>query len=87
MTGHFKHNPSASRFEYHQDGQFAFADYRIINDTLFIDYVESPHLLRGTGAASRLMSDITAFAKAENLNITPICGYAATWMRRHQDKQ
>lgn len=84
MSGSFMNNQQNSRFEYHQDGLFSFANYRIDGDTLYIDYVESPHALRGTGAASKLMSKVVDFAQDNSLEITPICGYAATWLQRHQ---
>jgi hypothetical protein len=41
--------------------------------------------LRGSGAAGRLMAALAADAKAKDLKITPICGYAAAWLHRHQE--
>ncbi|TAL27209.1 MAG: hypothetical protein EPN97_17660 [Alphaproteobacteria bacterium] len=45
----------------------AVADYRREGSTLFIDYVEAPPELRGTGAAGKLMEEIMAFAAREKL--------------------
>lgn len=84
MTGQFSNNIKDSRFEYAMDGSIAFANYRKKNDQLFIDYVEAPQALRGTGAAGKLMEQIMDVAKQEKLKVTPICGYAATWMQRHK---
>lgn len=86
MTGEFKDNPAQKRYEYHVGDAFAFANYRKDADTLYIDYVEAPPSLRGTGAASNLMQEIVTVAAAENLEIVPICGYAATWLRRKNEK-
>jgi predicted GNAT family acetyltransferase len=76
-------NKSAQRYEYTVNGDTAFANYRLDDDTLVILYVESPPALRGTGAAGVLMQGIVDDAKAQNLKITPICGYAASWLRKH----
>ncbi|HOO50853.1 MAG TPA: GNAT family N-acetyltransferase [Alphaproteobacteria bacterium] len=80
----FVNNIDQSRFEFHTEtGAFAIANYHIAEKTLYIDYVESPPELRGTGAAGKLMNQIVEFAKEKNLSITPICGYAASWLRKN----
>ena len=63
----------------------SYADYRLQGARMFIDYVESPPELRGTGAAGRLMAALAADAKARGLKITPICGYAGAWLRRSHE--
>jgi predicted GNAT family acetyltransferase len=83
MTGNFKINNNDHRFELELEGGTAFADYKRDGDTLYINYVESPVALRGTGAAGSLMQEILNISKAENLKIVPICGYAASWLKRH----
>lgn len=83
MTGLFQNNLSDSRFEYHVGDFFAFATYRLADGILYIDYVEAPDALRGKGAASELMSHILDHARKNGLNIHPICGFAATWLKRH----
>jgi predicted GNAT family acetyltransferase len=70
------------RYEMDEDGLTSWADYRLADGRLYIDHVESPPPLRGTGAASRLMAALSADARARSLKITPICGYAAAWLRR-----
>ncbi|MEZ0224677.1 MAG: GNAT family N-acetyltransferase [Alphaproteobacteria bacterium] len=81
--GAFSDNPAKHRFEYLVGEFMAVADYRREGSTLFIDYVEAPPELRGTGAAGKLMEEIMAFAAREKLQVTPICGYAANWIARH----
>ncbi len=80
----FSDNKAQSRFEYKVGNTFAYADYRREGKTLFIDYVEAPPELRGTGTAGRLMAEIAEVAKKEQLEIVPICSYAAHWLRRHK---
>jgi predicted GNAT family acetyltransferase len=79
----FSDNKVHGRFEYKVGDLFAYADYRREGKVLFIDYVEAPVELRGTGAAGKLMENIVTIAKQEQLEIEPICGYAAHWLRRH----
>ncbi len=77
-------NTGTNRFELDVDGQIAHADYRVIGDTLYIDYVEAPPALRGTGAAGRLMEGVMSAAAEKGYAVEPVCGYAAAWMRRHR---
>jgi uncharacterized protein len=78
-------NPDRSRFELDVNGQVVFATYRRRGPVLVINHVEAPPPLRGTGAAGRLMQGIVDLARAEDLKVAPLCGYAAAWMRRHKD--
>lgn len=66
------------------NGEIAYADYHIDGGTLFIDYVFAPPALRGTGAAGKVMEGMMQLAAEKNLQVTPICGYAASWMKRHE---
>jgi len=76
-------NIAEGRFELVEEGQLAWATYRLHEGQLIIDYVFSPPELRGRGTAGRLMAGIVEQADGRALRITPICGYAATWLRRH----
>jgi uncharacterized protein len=76
-------NSAARRFELDEGGHTAYADYRRAEGRLIIDHVEAPPALRGTGAAGRLMEAIAERATRERLSITPLCGYAAAWLKRH----
>eukprot|EP01042_Synura_sphagnicola_P035963 gene35963-46027_t len=60
-------NTAKSRFELDINGAIAFANYRIEDTTLYIDYVEAPIALRGTGAASQLMAWVMETANAQQL--------------------
>jgi predicted GNAT family acetyltransferase len=73
---------TGDRYEMVEDGQTVYADYRRQGERLYIDYVFSPVPLRGTGASGRLMAAVAGEARARGLSITPICGYAAAWLRR-----
>jgi len=76
---------TGDRYEIVEDGQTVYADYRRQGERLYIDYVFSPVALRGTGASGRLMAAVAEKARGANLRITPICGYAAAWLRRSRE--
>lgn len=83
--GELRNVQSHSRYEMDENGLTSFADYRLKDGRLFIDHVESPPALRGTGAAGRLMAALAQDARERGLKITPICGYAAGWLKRSPD--
>lgn len=85
MTSDLRNNTADSRYEMVERGMMSWADYRLSGDRLYIDHVESPPALRGTGAAGRLMAALAADARTQDLRITPICGYAAAWLRRSHE--
>lgn len=76
---------TGARYEMDEQGLTSFADYRREPGRLYIDYVYAPPALRGSGASGRLMGAVAAKARADNLRITPICGYAAAWLRRSRE--
>ena len=80
-----RNNEARSRYEMDEQGMTSWADYRLKGDRLYIDHVESPVPLRGSGAAGRLMAALAHDAKQRGLKITPIRGYAAAWLRRSKD--
>ena len=85
MTSTLRNNAMHDRYEMDEQGMTSWADYRVQGLHLYLDHVESPPALRGTGAAGRLMEAVAQDARAKGLKITPICGYAAAWLRRHRE--
>jgi hypothetical protein len=77
-------NAARHRFEIGEGDSVVFADYRRSADRLFIDHVEAPPALRGSGAAGALMEAIVEQAGAEGRTIVPVCGYAAAWLKRRE---
>jgi len=78
-------NTDLHRFELVEQGETAFADYRLSGDTLILPHVEAPSALRGTGAAGRLMDGVVAHARERRLKLRPVCSYAVAWIRRHPE--
>src|SRR4051794_152485 len=67
MTSQVRDNPERGRFELDIGGQTVFARYARHGSLLVIPYVEASPALRGTGAASQLMTGVMAIARAEGL--------------------
>jgi uncharacterized protein len=80
-----KDNPQRGRFEMAEAGQVVFADYRREAARLYIDHVEAPPALRGSGAAGRFMEGLVEAARAEGAMLVPICSYAVHWLARHPE--
>lgn len=74
-------NTARNRYEMDVDGQTVFANYRKADEVLTILWVEAPPVLRGTGAAGRLMTLVSEEARGQGWKIVPVCGYAAAWLR------
>ena len=80
-----KNDTAAHRFELEENGLVTFANYQLDAKTLYIKHVEAPAEARGTGSAGRLMQQVAEHAKENDYKIVPICGYAATWLKRHAE--
>jgi predicted GNAT family acetyltransferase len=76
-------NTDQSHFELEEGGHLAWAEYRIRDGQVIISHVEAEPPLRGTGAAGRLMQQITDHVRANQLVIVPRCSYARSWFQRH----
>ena len=75
------------RYEMDEAGLTSWAEYRRVGRILYIDHVETPPALRGTGAAGRLMEAVAQQAEAQALRVIPICSYAAAWLKRSAEFQ
>jgi len=85
MSSDIRDNADRHRFELERNGQIAFATYERRGSYLVIRHVEAAIPLRGTGAAGDLMRGVAEIARSEGRKITPLCGYAFAWIRRHRE--
>ena len=83
MTG-FRDNPAAHQYELDHEGGPSFAAYRDRDGVRYITHVETPYEARGQGHADRLMAAIVQSARGGERKLTPLCGYAVAWFRRHK---
>ncbi len=82
----FHYNESLGRYEQSFEGPLVYAKVRKKDGVAFIDYVEAAPELRGGGAAGKFMQQLMEAIRAEGLKAQPICGYAASWIRRHSNE-
>lgn len=85
MSEELTYNDAQGRYEMAVEGGTVFARVRRKEDVLFIDYVESPPQLRGQGLGSKFMTALMDHVRAEGLKASPICSYAASWLKRHNE--
>ncbi|WP_201831528.1 GNAT family N-acetyltransferase [Microvirga zambiensis] len=85
MNDTVRDNAAHRRFELERNGHIAFANYERRGSDLVIRHVEAAIPLRGTGAAGELMKGVAEIARSEGLKITPLCGYAWAWIKRHKE--
>ncbi|HEY3812538.1 MAG TPA: GNAT family N-acetyltransferase [Caulobacteraceae bacterium] len=78
-------NTQLHRFERAEDGDVAFANYRLEPGVVSLTHFETPMHARGKGLAGRLMQAIVDDARARGLKIAPVCSYAVDWMEKHPD--
>lgn len=78
-------NRELQRFELPVEEQIVFANYRRQPGRLVITHVEAPVALRGAGHAGELMRGVAEEARAGQVKVLPLCGYARAWMQRHPE--
>ncbi|HVY85291.1 MAG TPA: GNAT family N-acetyltransferase [Caulobacterales bacterium] len=82
----FRDNVDDHRFEWAEQGEVAFADYRVdAHGVRAILHVETPPHLRGQGVAKRLMDGAVAYAREADLKIRAICPYAVAYFKRYPE--
>jgi len=81
----FRDNAAAHQYELDHAGGPSFARYRDGQGVRAILHVETPTAARGQGFAAALMAALVTDARANGVKLTPICGYARAWFRRHGD--
>ena len=78
-------NASAARFELEVDGHIAFANYRNINGVITITHTEVPSALCERGIGSRLVLEMLAQIREQNLKVRPLCSFARFVVAQHPE--
>ncbi len=81
-------NVEASRFELRTepDGELiSFADYSDRNGSLVVPHVETLMEHRGNGFAAELMAGVVTNLRSTDRTITPLCPFAAGYLRDRPD--
>ena len=78
-------NAAAGQFEARAGDRVAVLRYRRSPDRIVFVHTEVPEGLRGHGVADQLAHAGLEFARAEKLNVIPLCPFVATYIRRHPE--
>ncbi|MGQ0578461.1 MAG: GNAT family N-acetyltransferase [Betaproteobacteria bacterium] len=81
------HNTTATRFEITLDSKTAYSKYQRAGGKIIIGHTEVPAELEGRGFASRIVSTVLDYARAQNLKVLPICPFAKSFIGRHREYQ
>ncbi len=78
-------NPARHRYELRVDGRIvSIADYELTGDkVVLVPHVETDPEMRGRGMGDRLMRGMLDDMHERGLRITPICPFAAAYVRSH----
>lgn len=77
--------PGDERFELRVGEQLAFASFSLVNRTLFLAYCEVPDPLREQGVEDALMRGVFQYARAQKLDVIPICPLARAFVQREPE--
>lgn len=79
------HQPEQKLFKTEVEGRTAFAEYRLIGNSLDIIHTVVPKPLEGRGIASALVKAAYDFAVNNGLKPKATCSYAVKWLERHPE--
>lgn len=81
------HNPEASRYEAHLDGELAgFAEYQLTDALVIFTHTEVDERFEGKGIGSALaraaLDDVRADGRRK---VLPLCPFIKGWIGKHRD--
>jgi uncharacterized protein len=76
-------NEASHRFEAEVDGKKAFLQYYLSDGSIVFTHTEVPKDLEGQGIGGVLAKAGLAYARAENLTVTPLCPFVEAYVRKH----
>jgi predicted GNAT family acetyltransferase len=80
-------NAQRRRFEIHQDGHVAFAEYHLEPGVITFTHTLVPPELEGRGLASALAVAALGSARERGLKVVPRCEFFAAYISRHPEVQ
>jgi predicted GNAT family acetyltransferase len=76
-------NQAAQRFEIRIGDDVAFLQYVRSGATIAYTHTEVPPSLEGHGIAAKLATHALDYARANGLEVVPLCPYVADYIERH----
>lgn len=85
----FAHEPEASRYTLHRDGELLSAlDYRDNGRAVSLTRAYTVPTFRGNGHAAEVVDRAVAEIEARgNREVVPVCWYVAEWFDAHPDRR
>jgi len=81
------HNEAAQRFELLVDGARAILTYRCFPGRIVLLHTEVPQPFEGHGLAAKLSRSALDFARANHLQVVPLCPYVSSFIRKNPEYQ
>lgn len=78
-------NKAENQYEVHAEGEVAILTYQRQNGRITFYHTEVPPKLEGRGIAGMLARTALEAARADGLDVIPLCPYVAAYIRRHQE--
>ena len=85
MTCTISHNAALHRFETTVEGNLCVIDYRREDAVVYLTHVGVPRPVGNRGIAAALTQAAFDWARAEGLQVMPVCPYVVAWVKRHRD--
>jgi uncharacterized protein (DUF924 family)/predicted GNAT family acetyltransferase len=82
MPIEIRHVPAEHRFETTVNGARGIAEYRLEDRAMLLTHTEVAPELRGRGIAGQLVQAALDHARAERLEVRPLCAYARRYLQR-----
>lgn len=80
-----EHNEAESRFEWSPDRKSAYLTYRLRPNGIVFMHVEVPPEFAGRGIGGKLTLAGLEFARAQHLEVIPMCPFVAKYISRHRE--
>jgi uncharacterized protein len=78
-------NEAEHQYEVHADGEVAILTYERRGNHITFYHTGVPPALEGRGIAGKLAHTALEAARADGLEVIPLCPYVAAYIRRHQE--
>ena len=85
MSADVVHVPEQSRFQIGEGEEPAVLVYELGDGDVSLLHTVVPRALEGQGLGSKLAEAAVGWARAEELDVVPVCSFVQAWMKRHPE--
>jgi predicted GNAT family acetyltransferase len=85
MSADVVHVPEQSRFQIGEGEEPAVLVYELGDGDVALLHTVVPRALEGQGLGSRLAEAAVQWARAQQLEVVPVCSFVQSWLTRHPD--